>query len=118
MEAGSIVMPRSARPQCGRLPLPPAVDHDRRPRCCDRRRTRGQVGARVPRSALRALAGALVIAAVVAYSAPPAPAQEIRLPLKEGSVRFMAMGDTGTGSLAQYEVGKQMAAFHAKFPFT
>jgi predicted phosphodiesterase len=46
-----------------------------------------------------------------------ASAQELRLPVKNGSVRFAVIGDTGTGSTAQYDVGKQMAAFHEKFPF-
>ena len=43
--------------------------------------------------------------------------EKLRLPMKEGSVRFAAMGDTGTGSKAQYEMGRQMAAFHEQFPF-
>jgi hypothetical protein len=48
---------------------------------------------------------------------PTGSAQELRLPVKSGSIRFAVMGDTGTGSTAQYDVGKQMAAFHEKFPF-
>jgi hypothetical protein len=46
-----------------------------------------------------------------------AAAQELRLPLKQGSVRFGVIGDTGTASTAQFDVAKQMAAFHAQFPF-
>jgi 3',5'-cyclic AMP phosphodiesterase CpdA len=46
-----------------------------------------------------------------------APTEKMRLPLKNGSVRFAVMGDTGTGSKAQYEMGRQMAAFHDQFPF-
>ena len=46
-----------------------------------------------------------------------AAAQDLRLPLKDGSVRFAVIGDTGTGAQAQYDVGKQMAAFRARFPF-
>ena len=53
--------------------------------------------------------------------APSSPSfageEKLRLPLKEGSVRFAAMGDTGTGSRAQYEMSRQMVAFHRKFPF-
>jgi hypothetical protein len=45
------------------------------------------------------------------------PAQELRLPKKDKSVRFAVMGDTGTASTAQFDVGKQMLAFHEKFPF-
>jgi hypothetical protein len=44
-------------------------------------------------------------------------AQELRLPVKDGSVRFAIIGDTGTGAEAQYEVARQMAAYRARFPF-
>jgi hypothetical protein len=44
-------------------------------------------------------------------------AQELKLPNKDGSVKFALIGDTGTGSKAQNEVGAQMAAFHKRFPF-
>lgn len=53
--------------------------------------------------------------------ATPLPAPQIQatlsLPLTDGSVRFAVMGDNGTGEPAQYEVARQMAAFHAEFPF-
>jgi 3',5'-cyclic AMP phosphodiesterase CpdA len=64
------------------------------------------------RSPRRAAALALLLAAAV-----PAQAQDLRLPLKDGSVRFAVIGDTGTAAQAQYDVGKQMAAFRARFPF-
>ena len=41
----------------------------------------------------------------------------LALPLKEGSVRFAVMGDTGRDNSGQIEVGRQMAAFHKQFPF-
>ena len=41
----------------------------------------------------------------------------LTLPRKDGSVRFAVMGDTGRGSREQYEVAKQMVAFHKEFPF-
>jgi calcineurin-like phosphoesterase family protein len=44
-------------------------------------------------------------------------AQELRLPVKSGSVRFAIIGDTGTASREQNEVGQQMAAFRTRFPF-
>ena len=58
----------------------------------------------------------------------PALAQELRdhtstspvklsLPLIDGSVRFAAFGDTGTGSSKQYEVGEMMAKYRASFSF-
>jgi hypothetical protein len=49
--------------------------------------------------------------------APPAAASDLTLPNKPDSVKYMAMGDSGTGERAQYEVAKQMVAWHAKFPF-
>ena len=45
-------------------------------------------------------------------------AQELTLPLTAESVRFGVIGDGGTGEAPQYEVGRQLAAFHEKFPFT
>jgi hypothetical protein len=60
----------------------------------------------------------LVLATLaVTFAAAPAAAQDLRLPLKDGSVRFAVIGDTGTASTAQYDVGKQMIAFRTKFPF-
>lgn len=46
------------------------------------------------------------------------PAQdELKLPLKEGSVRFAVLGDTGTGDKPQYEVAKQVITERQRFPF-
>jgi Calcineurin-like phosphoesterase len=61
----------------------------------------------------------LVALALVAggWLAVPA-AQELTLPLKPDSVRFGVIGDNGTGGAPQYEVGRQLAAYHEKFPFT
>jgi len=41
----------------------------------------------------------------------------LKLPLKEGSIRFAVIGDTGRGNSGQNEVGAQMAAVHKEFPF-
>jgi predicted phosphodiesterase len=46
----------------------------------------------------------------------PAPGQ-LALPLKDGSVRFAVIGDSGRGDQTQQEVADQMAAWRAKFPF-
>jgi hypothetical protein len=46
-----------------------------------------------------------------------AAAATLTLPLKDGSVRFAVMGDTGTGSSEQYDLARQMVAIHEKFPF-
>ncbi len=40
------------------------------------------------------------------------------LPALQGAVRFAVIGDTGTGERPQYEVAQQMAAYHARFPFS
>ena len=42
---------------------------------------------------------------------------EIALPQKSGAVRFMVVGDTGTGGSAQTKLAGTMLAAHAKFPF-
>ncbi len=47
----------------------------------------------------------------------PLAAQDVKLPNKDGSVKFAVLGDTGTGGSDQYAVGKQMMNFKAKFPF-
>lgn len=46
----------------------------------------------------------------------PAPGG-IAMPLRDGSVRFAVIGDAGRGDDAQREVGRQMAAWRARFPF-
>jgi hypothetical protein len=50
-------------------------------------------------------------------AAPPPAATELTLPNARDSVKFAAIGDMGTGDTPQYDVGKQMAAWHAKFPY-
>ncbi|MDP9177582.1 MAG: metallophosphoesterase [Gemmatimonadota bacterium] len=44
-------------------------------------------------------------------------AQQPDLPLRPGSVRFLVMGDGGTGDKPQYEVGAQMERYRQRFPF-
>lgn len=41
----------------------------------------------------------------------------LTLPLKEGSTRFMVVGDTGTGGREQYELAGVMARYWQAFPF-
>jgi 3',5'-cyclic AMP phosphodiesterase CpdA len=48
--------------------------------------------------------------------AAPAPVN-LTLPLKEGSVRFAVIGDTGTGTPKQYELGGVMVNYRRAFPF-
>ena len=49
-------------------------------------------------------------------NAPSAPIK-LTLPLKDGSVRFAVIGDTGSGTAQQREVGDMMIKYHALFPF-
>ena len=46
-----------------------------------------------------------------------AGAQELRLPNKEGSVKFAVIGDSGQPGSGQVAVAKQMAAWRTRFPF-
>ncbi len=56
-------------------------------------------------------------ALLFAAAASLASAQDLKLPNKDGSVKFAVLGDWGTGSKEQYQVGEQMTAFHTKFAF-
>jgi hypothetical protein len=57
-----------------------------------------------------------LLAAAVLWSAGLL-AQSVALPNRAGSLKFLAMGDNGTGDREQYEVGQQMAKLHGTFPF-
>jgi hypothetical protein len=41
----------------------------------------------------------------------------LALPLRDGSIRFAVIGDSGRGDQAQHEVARQMVAWREKFPF-
>src|SRR5258708_37976291 len=56
----------------------------------------------------------LVLAASTLWSVA---AQELTLPNAPTSLKFMAMGDSGSGDREQFDVANQMARFRAKFPF-
>ncbi|HEY9283701.1 MAG TPA: metallophosphoesterase [Pyrinomonadaceae bacterium] len=49
--------------------------------------------------------------------APATTPAALRLPLREGSVRFMVVGDTGTGTQQQHELAAVMARYREQFPF-
>jgi predicted phosphodiesterase len=72
-------------------------------------------GERVKRSIRRIFVALAIVA--VCWLAVTAD-QQLTLPLKADSVRFGVIGDNGTGEIPEYEVGKQLAAFHQTFPFT
>jgi predicted phosphodiesterase len=61
----------------------------------------------------------LRFALTVAAAAWPAgaAAQTLTLPKKDGSVRFLVIGDTGTGDREEDEVGQVIAKYHQIFPF-
>ena len=54
---------------------------------------------------------------VVVLAIPTLVAQDLTVPLKNGSVKFAVIGDTGTGDKHQLAVAKQLTATRAKFPF-
>ena len=60
------------------------------------------------------LAGAVMLVLM----ADAALAQEVSPPSAKDTVQFLAIGDTGTGDRAQYEVATQLAKARAVFPFT
>lgn len=53
----------------------------------------------------------------VAASAVATPAVKLTLPVKDGSVRFMVVGDTGTGTQQQQELADVMLRYRTAFPF-
>ena len=52
--------------------------------------------------------------AAVSRNGPPL---KLTLPVKDGSLRFAVIGDTGTGSKKQYQVGEMMVEYRKIFPF-
>ena len=44
-------------------------------------------------------------------------AQSSQLPNRPGSLKFAAIGDNGTGDQPQYDIARQMTAFHGRFTF-
>jgi hypothetical protein len=59
----------------------------------------------------------IVLLLLLAASAAPFAAQNLQLPLKDGSFRFAVIGDSGTGGDEQLAVAKQLTTFRGKFPF-
>ena len=64
------------------------------------------------RSSAGANGGARVVTPARPNSAPP-----LTLPNKDGSVRFMVVGDTGTGTEQQHELARVMLRYRQAFPF-
>ncbi|HEX8634785.1 MAG TPA: metallophosphoesterase [Pyrinomonadaceae bacterium] len=53
----------------------------------------------------------------VASAAAAAAPVKLTLPMKDGSVRFLVIGDTGTGTEQQYELGNVMLRYRQAFPY-
>ncbi len=59
----------------------------------------------------------LVIALLFVALPSLAPAQDLKLPNKPGSLKFAVIGDSGQPGDGQRAIAKQMAAWRARFPF-
>ena len=57
------------------------------------------------------------LSVILLLAAPAAAQDRLQLPLKDGSVRFLVIGDSGTGGSAQREVAARIAEVHKIFPF-
>jgi predicted MPP superfamily phosphohydrolase len=57
-----------------------------------------------------------VLFLVIATGWAPA-ASDLALPNRATSLKFAAIGDNGTGERPEYDVARQMEAYHARFPF-
>src|SRR5262245_48514476 len=60
-----------------------------------------------------ALAATLSLVGIVAAAQAP----KLTLPMKDGSVRFAVIGDSGTGGSDQMRVAEQLAKAHHTYPF-
>jgi hypothetical protein len=68
---------------------------------------------------MRIVGRALVCALFVIATAPGTLLGQAQraLPNRQGSVKFAAIGDNGTGERPQYEIADQMSGLHKAFPF-
>src|SRR4029077_8859767 len=66
---------------------------------------------------MRLLSTLLLPLLVLVYLAPTVPAQDLKLPATDSSVKFAVIGDSGTGDKHQLAVAKQLVAYRQRFPF-
>ena len=59
-----------------------------------------------------------IVGLLVACTPASVAAQDMRLPAMPNSVRFLVIGDAGTGERQQREVAAQIVRYRAEFPFT
>jgi predicted phosphodiesterase len=59
-----------------------------------------------------------VVGVIAAFAPAWLAAQDMRLPVMPNSVRFLVIGDAGTGDRSQNEVAAQIVRYRAEFPFT
>jgi 3',5'-cyclic AMP phosphodiesterase CpdA len=59
----------------------------------------------------------LIVTILLFVLAGPLAAQDLKLPNKDGSIKFAVLGDTGTGGSDQVAVARQLAAFREKMEF-
>jgi predicted phosphodiesterase len=59
----------------------------------------------------------LIIAVLISGLPLSMASQELRLPNKEGSVKFAVIGDAGTGGSAQKAIGKELITWRSRFKY-
>src|SRR6185436_12547033 len=59
----------------------------------------------------------LILALLLTVAPLLTAAQELRLPNKNGSLKFAVIGDTGEPSAGQIAIAKQMVSWRGRFPF-
>jgi predicted phosphodiesterase len=60
----------------------------------------------------------IIVGVLAACASGSLAAQDMKLPVMPNSVRFLVIGDAGTGDRPQYEVAAQIVRYYAEFPFT
>jgi predicted phosphodiesterase len=59
----------------------------------------------------------VVLSSLIALVHAAVAAQDVKLPMKDGSVRFAVIGDSGTGGGAQQKIADRIVAAHKMFGF-
>jgi len=60
---------------------------------------------------------ALFAILLLALTGPVTAQGDVKLPMRDGSVKFAVLGDTGTGGSDQLAVAKIVTAYRTTFPF-